>query len=388
MPLDPELSQQVYASFNDGNADTFYRLLKTHPEFIRHEDGTDRWMWQAASEGKLPIIKALVDLGMDVNESKDLKGSEDPDNPFYQAEGPIAQAASQGQLETVRWLLEHGAKINYIVNGKPRCLPLDFAAQEGHLDVVKLLVEYGADIHAIWQGHNAITLAEDHGQFAVRDYLCSLGARSLREMTAPDYSRAHMRFINDTVEQRAPLSDWRMEIQGDPIVTLYLIPANEKCDVQTLFTVGLSDHRLPQNKQDFACTELRCMLAPDWPLTDAALQDPNWNWPVEWLKRLVAELRLLDRWPKEPAVFMNGNPPTALAPNTMLSGWLCLKALGESMLAPDYRWIDIHSLFPIYAEELALIREAGHEELLSRFRGCKVPLHVDPRRPNMVVARD
>jgi hypothetical protein len=165
-----------------------------------------------------------------------------------------------------------------------------------------------------------------------------------------------------------------------------VIPANEKCDVQTLFTVGLSDHRLPQGQMEFACTELRCMLFRDWPLTASAQHDPNWNWPVEWLKRLVLELRTADRWPEEPAVFMTSDPPVPLAPNTQLCGWLCLKSLGESVQVPDYRWIDIHSLFPIYAEELALIRQSGHEEVVNRLQAYNVPLYIDPHRSNMAPA--
>lgn len=383
MPLDPEISRQVHTAFNEGKTADFHRLLSAHPEFLRHEDGTDWWMWQAAMQGNLGMIQTLIDLGMNVNDSKDREDPEDPDDPFYQAEGPILLAAGQGQFEVVRWLLEHGAKINYVVHGKPRCFPLVFAATNGHLDVVKVLVEHGADIHATWNGVNAITQAEDFGQFAVRNYLHSLGARTLRETTPPDYCRSHKRFIKEMKEQRGPLGNWRLEIPGVPLVILHVIPANEKCEIQTLLTVGLSDHRLPQGQKESACTELRCMLPADWPLTEASLQDPIWNWPVQWLKRLAGQLRVADRWPDDPAVFMNGDPPAPMAPNTELSGWLCLKSLEESVKAPDYRWIDIHSLFPIYTEELALIRQLGHEELVNRFQANKIPLCIDPQRPNL-----
>ena len=101
-------------------------------------------MWMAAMEGKLPFLKLIVELGLDVNESCDLP---DPDNPFCTFEGPILHAASEGHVEVVRWLLEKGAKINYTVNGQVRCLPLLRAACHGHLDVVRQLVEHGADLH-------------------------------------------------------------------------------------------------------------------------------------------------------------------------------------------------------------------------------------------------
>lgn len=386
MAWNPDISRQLHRAYRGDDAVEFRRLLIQHPGYLRDEDGTDYWMQKAATQGKLSILIALVELGLDVNESPDRENPNDPDNPFYQPEGPIVWAASQAHTSMVRWLLDHGAKINYVVQGRPRCLPLEFAAKNGHLEIVKLLVEHGADIHATWHGINAITQAEDFGQWPVYDYLYSLGARTLRQTMPPDYPGGLKRFLKQMTEQRGPLSDWRLEVPGNPLVTIHLIPVNEKCDVQTLFTVGLSDHRLPQGRREFSCTELRCMLPAHWPLTGAALRDANLNWPVEWMKRLVRQLREADRWPEQPVMFMNGDPPDSaapLAPNTELCGWLCLKSLGESVHGPDYRWIDIHSLFPIYADERSLVQAAGHEELVRRFQERQVPLYVDPSRPNV-----
>jgi hypothetical protein len=90
--------------------------------FLRNADGTDEWMWKAAMDGNLPLLQGLVAPGLDVNESKDRDDPADP-NPFYQAEGPILQAPGNGHLEIVRWLLERGARINYEVHGRRRCLP-------------------------------------------------------------------------------------------------------------------------------------------------------------------------------------------------------------------------------------------------------------------------
>lgn len=380
-----EILPQIAKVFYDGDLNEFVRLLRIHPEFLRNDDGTDLWMSKAALNGMLPFVEALVDLGMNVNESCDRYDPAKPDAPFYQAEGPILQAAAQGHLDVVRWLLEHGAKINYVVQGMPRCFPLVDASTYGHLDVAKLLVEYGADIHATWRGINAVTQAEDYGQWEIRDFLRSLGARSLRETTPPNYSQAHELVIKHLTTKHGPLGEWRLEIYHDPLVTLHLIPANDKCDAQTLFTVGVSDHRLPQGPDEYACSELRSLLPSDWPLTDVGLVDPNLNWPIEWIKRIVCQLASADQWPEEPVIFMNGNPPTPLSLQTELCGWLCLKSEGESVHAPDYRWIDIHSLFPIYLEEAALVRQSGSEELVNRFQARGIPLNIDPQRPNVAL---
>jgi ankyrin repeat protein len=121
--------------------------------------------------GRLSVMQSLVDLGVDVNTPKD---SQDADDPFYTPEGPILQAAAEGHLEVVRWLLDNGARINFIVQGKNRCLPLLQAAANGHIDVVKILVQHGADIHSSWNGLNAVQLAENYGHSDVRDHLLSL----------------------------------------------------------------------------------------------------------------------------------------------------------------------------------------------------------------------
>jgi ankyrin repeat protein len=174
--LDPDVSIAVYAAFNNRDVAEFRRLLTAHPEFLRMPDGTDRWMWQAAMDGHLPIVECLVDLGQDVNEPKDSVDPDDPDCSFRQVEGSIVQAAGEGHLKLVRWLLAGGARTNFTINGKLRCLPLLDAATNGHLDIVKLLVESGANIHASFNGHTALSQASDYGHPPVAEYLRSVGA--------------------------------------------------------------------------------------------------------------------------------------------------------------------------------------------------------------------
>jgi len=58
----------------------------------------------------------------------------------------LIEAASRGDLERVKKLLDRGADID--ARGNDGLTPLHCAAFEGHPDVVKLLVEMGADIDA------------------------------------------------------------------------------------------------------------------------------------------------------------------------------------------------------------------------------------------------
>lgn len=67
-----------------------------------------------------------------------------PRNGFV-GQSPLWVAAEQGNVETVSFLIEHGADIQLDdeIHG---LTPLHIAAKNGHLEVVKLLVEKGADM--------------------------------------------------------------------------------------------------------------------------------------------------------------------------------------------------------------------------------------------------
>jgi hypothetical protein len=194
---------------------------------------------------------------------------------------------------------------------------------------------------------------------------------------------AHQRIRNTLVEQKGPLGNWQYPIPGDPAVAIHQIPVNDQSDAQVLFTVGLSDHRLPEGRREYSCSELSILLSPNWPLTGAALQDPRWNWPIEWMAKIVRHLRTATRWPEEPVVFMNGDPPLPLAPNTKLCGWLSIDSTEKTHQAPDYRWITFRGLFPIYVEEFELVRRSGSQELVNLFLERDVPLFIDPQRGNV-----
>jgi hypothetical protein len=142
---DAEAYDQLYEAMVRGDAGEFERLLAEHPRMRRYDDGRDRWLGEAATEGSLPVIQLLVRLGTDVNEPANNDSVACP-------EGVIYRAAEMGHLEVVRWLLDRGAKVNHVVAGQTRCYALSGAARGGYLEVVKLLVERGAAVNACWAG--------------------------------------------------------------------------------------------------------------------------------------------------------------------------------------------------------------------------------------------
>lgn len=78
---------------------------------------------------------------------------------------PLIDAADRGDTPAVQQLLDRGANIDSIVNGRFPWTPLMHAAFRGRTDVVRLLLERSANInHECLDGFTALTLAasEDH----------------------------------------------------------------------------------------------------------------------------------------------------------------------------------------------------------------------------------
>ena len=109
---------------------------------------------QAASNGHLYTVKYLVSLGADITNE---------DN------SAVRCAAYNGRLDVVKYLVSVGADIT-TYNNEAVCS----AAENGHLDVVKYLVSCGADITA--QNNYAVFNAAEHGHLDIVKYLVSLGA--------------------------------------------------------------------------------------------------------------------------------------------------------------------------------------------------------------------
>lgn len=84
----------------------------------------------AAESDELDLVRRLLKLGVDVNEEDG-----------YSGRYPLSAAASRGNTEISRILLDHGADVNC------KGWPLGMAAGSGHLETVQLLLQRGADVN-------------------------------------------------------------------------------------------------------------------------------------------------------------------------------------------------------------------------------------------------
>ena len=123
----------------------------------------DRTLVEAASEGELDDVRDMLDKGADVNATVSGDGS------------PLIVAAREGHAELVTLLLDRGADPNLGVLGDGNALIM--AAREGHVPIVGLLLDRGAEIDKVVPGdENALIQASGAGALDVVRLLVARGA--------------------------------------------------------------------------------------------------------------------------------------------------------------------------------------------------------------------
>lgn len=157
-----------------------------------------------------------------------------------------------------------------------------------------------------------------------------------------------------------------------------------------LFTTGMSDlpQAVPAQNDPRRYTELILRLPGDWPLDDQSLRNPQYYWPLEWLKRIAVYPRMNDTWLGGPfAIIANGEPPAPFAPSTNLSCMLLLEEpdVAGQVQSRDGKQVALYSMVPLYVEERDLEKAEGMPGLFERFQAHGLRPVVDPQRVNVAV---
>jgi ankyrin repeat protein len=146
----------------------FYRPHGGFPVWKRSnkpKEILDEAFTYACRSGRIEVLGYLIKMGADI------------DGDPYRGTG-LTWAAATGKLDTVRWLLDHGARINRRGSfGGPghgqAITALHIAGQSGQMEAVKLLIERGADMSIRDQLYGGSPIGwTDHGGHAeIRDFL-------------------------------------------------------------------------------------------------------------------------------------------------------------------------------------------------------------------------
>ncbi|PEI88233.1 hypothetical protein COL30_13920 [Bacillus pseudomycoides] len=376
-----QISKEIRSAIKSGNLEKVVELIDSNVEVLNMITPFGTWLHVAASRGKLDIVKKLIELGLNINT---LGGS-------YEG-GALNEAASEGHINVVKYLLACGADLDI---SDPIRNPLFGAISNGYPDIAKFLIESGIDINVKYSGESvkdmdALAFAREQGQVEIVKLL-----ENQKELTATitevngknqDY---HDEILEHVTKYFGTIQNTISEIvPGSRVsVNIHIIPPSMNNDFVTLVTTGMSDAPMDYSNEEseFKYAELLLKLPSSWIVGKDNMEDQNYYWPLEWLRKVAHIPHIYDGWLDEGVILPNGKPPQPFAANTKLSCIMVCrpKEFGLDKVQGEQGRINIYTLVPIYEEERNLALEKGYEYLLNKMSEKGISDVLDINRVNV-----
>jgi hypothetical protein len=383
---DLEVDQQLNEAIRVGDLAKVSSLIVADVSRLNMMTVFGTWLHVAATWGQFEIVKWLVEAGADVNACGGPAGG-----------GALHCAASDGYYDIVQYLLDHGAVLDV---SEPERNPLIAAITDGHTAIAKLLIDRGININVRYGDESkvfrdALAFAHGWGRMDIEKYLVAHGAVVTPEKTLHAYESAADEIIAYFAARFGPVDPIALgEIipSTDPPIIIHRARATEKRNSEMLFTTGMSDRAMEVTAggEKYRYAELLIELPADWPLGYDALGDANNRWPVDWLRRAASYPHADRTWLNGPvAIMANSDPPSPLAPACGFTSIMLMIDHGNDgpIRLSDGREVQVYTLFPLYEDERQLEISHGLPELFRRLDQFGIGRRVDLSRPNVAALK-
>ena len=165
-------------------------------------------------------------------------------------------------------------------------------------------------------------------------------------------------------------------------ITIHVIPASDERPFVTLFTSGMSERPMmvPDGEEIYAFAELFIQLPKDWKYQE--LQNPQWNWPILWLRRIARLPHDGETWLGGPTtIIAEDEPPTPINPGLPFTSMLLM---AEHHFKTDQGAIlQLYRVTPLHTDERALEIRSGIPALMNAFDRNSTPFIVDLKRKSV-----
>jgi ankyrin repeat protein len=159
-----QFQREIHSAIQRGDVEAVVAIVGSDKERLTMMTPFGTWLHVAASFGQLDIVKRLIEMGADLNAYGGIAGG-----------GPLHLAASDGHLNVVEYLLSRGAALDV---SEPERNPLFGAIYGGHTAVAKLLIESGIDTKIRYSGESmkdmdALAFAREWGRTDIVELLAN-----------------------------------------------------------------------------------------------------------------------------------------------------------------------------------------------------------------------
>jgi uncharacterized protein len=383
-----KLRRRFVAAFRSENKDEIKVLVDEFPEFAKQKFHI---LYEAAAKNDLDLIEFLIGRGFDIN-GLAVKNST-----------PLIHAIDNEAFEAASFLISKGARAMGC-----REIVAAVAREDDSLKYVKLLVENGADVNEefCWFGdwNRTFTALDRAVDPDVIEYLLSKGAKTAEELRKEAALKKHgelkegnhlgaferhgLGFDQEVIDYFAktigPVQDQsiiEIVLTGYPIAIHVIRPAGKRKHL-TLFTTGLSLNPMntPLEYVEWSLGELYIELPGNWEID--RLDDPQWNWPIEWLRYLARHPIENDSWMPPAYIVANQDPPEPIAAGTKLSCFLLFA--DKNFVRSDKQTVHLHRVMPVHTKERQFQIDRGITALLKEFDRKSAGVIVDMKRKSVI----